>query len=64
MMNISGIHFDDKQDKEGDIEVVIHDTNEYLDKKFAVDVIKHLSKVFKLDSILEAIELYEENNND
>lgn len=62
-MNISGIHFDDKVDSDGDIEVLIMDKNEFLDKKYAIDVIKHLSKVFDIDEVLEAIEKHEELSN-
>ncbi|MCK4609488.1 MAG: hypothetical protein KAT71_08395 [Gammaproteobacteria bacterium] len=49
-------------DSDGELEVSIFDSNDWLTKSMAVSVISHLAKVFKLEVIIEAVELYNESN--
>ena len=51
-------------DSDGELEVSIFDSNDWLTKSMAVSVIKHLAskEVFDLEVILEAVELYNESN--
>ena len=49
-------------DSDGELEVSIFDSNDWLTKSMAVSVIKHLATIFKLELIIEAVELYNESN--
>ena len=52
----------DKLDDDGEMKLSFDGEPSWINKVQAVTLIKHLAKVFKLDTILEAIEMYEEKN--
>ena len=58
----SALFIGDCANDRGELDIYTPAVYEMINKQMAQDLIKHLAKVFKIDGVLEAVELYQENN--